>query len=138
MLDSTVEDFYDLRKYALEPGIYTYELVIKDAYSGEEVSGEQGIKIETTADNTIGFSDIEFIQDAYPSEEKNNFTKNGFFMLPYLTNYFPPEMDKIAFYFEIYNANKVLEDKEAYLLTYSITDRQTQKEVDGIFKFQKN
>ena len=85
MKDSTVEDFYDLRNYALAPGIYSYELVIKDALTGQEVAGEQAIQVQSGGADEIVLSDIAFIQDAYQTDEKNNFTKNGFFMLPYLT-----------------------------------------------------
>ncbi|MCH2234331.1 MAG: GWxTD domain-containing protein [Crocinitomicaceae bacterium] len=137
MKDSTVEDFYDLRNYALEPGIYSYELVIKDALTGEIVAGEQAIQIQGGEENEIIMSDVAYIQDAYQTDEKNNFTKNGFFMLPYLTNYYPPETNKIVFYLEIYNANKVLEENEDYLISYSIIDRQMRREVDGIFQYQR-
>ncbi len=137
MKDSIVEDFFDIQNYGLAPGVYNYELIIKDLISGEEVSGEQSVLLKSFTPNHIQLSDIEFISDAYQSTEQNNFTKNGFFMLPYLTNYFPPENDKIAFYFEIYNADKVIGKEEKYLLTYGITDYQTGEKIADIFKFQK-
>lgn len=137
MIDSTVEDFYDQRNYALEAGVYTYELIIKDRISGDEVSGMQPIKVDAFHEGGITFSSIEFIQDAHQTTDKNNFTKNGFFILPYLTNYYPPETDKVAFYLEIYNTDKVLGTDTDYLLTYSVTDRKTLKQVDGIFKFHR-
>jgi len=137
MADSTVEDFYDAQRYGLAPGIYNYELIIKDLISGDEVSGEQAILIEVFESSKIQFSDIEFIEDAYKTDQQNNFVKNGFFTLPYLTNYFPPEINKIAFYFEVYNTDKILGVGEEYMLTYSINDFVTGKPYEGIFKFNK-
>jgi len=96
MKDSTVDDFYDVQRYALKPGFYNYELIIKDLLSGEEVTGEQMIEIAPMDKASVAISDIEFIEDAYKTEDQNNFTKSGFFILPYLTNYFPPEITKIA------------------------------------------
>lgn len=137
MKDSVVEDFFDVRRYSVGPGVYDYELVIKDLVSGDEVSGKQSIRIDEFDKSEINFSDVEFIQDAVKTEEKNNFTKNGFFILPYLTNYYPPEMEKIAFYTELYNSDKILGAGEQFLLTFSITDYDTGKPIDDIFRFQR-
>jgi GWxTD domain-containing protein len=137
MVDSVVEDFYDVQRYGIDPGIYDYELIIHDVISGEIVSGEQSIRIENFKNTEIQFSDIEFIEDAYKTDQQNNFVKNGFFTLPYMTNYFPPEINKIAFYLEVYNADKVLGEGKNYLLTYSIIDFASGKPIEGIFKFQR-
>lgn len=137
MKDSTVDDFYDVQRYALDPGIYEYELIIKDLISGEMISGLQTVQIASLKPETIAFSDVEFIEDAYKTSEQNNFTKSGFFLLPYLTNYFPPEITKIAFYTEVYNANKILGEDEPYLLTCAVSNYLNGETVEDIFKFQR-
>lgn len=137
MKDSIVEDFYDAQKYGLEPGVYGYELIIKDLISNKEIAGGQSIKVDPCPQEEFWFSDIELIQNANKTEENNAFTKNGFFMLPYLTNYYPPQMDKIAFYFEVYNAAKILGEDKSYLLTYSVSDFVTGEPVDEVFRFQR-
>lgn len=137
MKDSIVDDFYDVQRYALDPGVYNYELVIKDLLSGEEVKGEQAIEIQGMNGDAISMSDIEFIEDAYKTEEQSNFTKSGFFLLPYLTNYFPPDIDKIAFYTEVYNSAKALGEDEQFLITCSVEDYERGVPVDGIFKFKR-
>ncbi|MBN4072808.1 GWxTD domain-containing protein [Crocinitomix catalasitica] len=135
--DDAVEDFYDVRRYSLPAGVYQYELIIKDVNSGEEITAKQSIKIEEFEASAINFSDIEFIQDAVKSDDKNNFTKNGFFILPYLTNYFPPETDKIAFYTELYNTAAILGAGEPFLLTFSLSDYDTGRSIEDIFRFQR-
>ncbi|MBI3135631.1 MAG: GWxTD domain-containing protein [Bacteroidetes bacterium] len=137
MADSIVDDFYDVQSYGIGPGIYNYELIITDVISGETVSGQQSITISEFRPKEVFISDIDFIEDAYKTDVQNNFVKNGFFMLPYLTNYFPPDVTKIAFYFEIYNAEKILGAAEQYLITYSIAGYTTGEPVEGIFKFQR-
>lgn len=137
MKDSIVDDFYDVQRYGLDAGIYNYELIIKDLISGKEISGIQSIQIDAYQSDKLFFSDIEFIEDAYKSTEQNNFVKNGFFILPYLTNYYPPDVTKIAFYFEVYNADKILKVNEQYLLTYSVAGFTNGVQIEDIFKFQK-
>lgn len=137
MADSIVDDFYDVQRYGLAAGVYNYELVIKDMISGESVSGEQSVSVSPYNEKEIFLSDIDFIEDAYKSDATNNFVKNGFFMLPYLTNYFPPEVNKIAFYFEVYNAPTYLGKDETYMLTYTISGFKDGQQIEGIFKVQR-
>jgi len=137
MKDSIVDDFYDVQRYKLPVGNYMYELTIKDLISGESVQGSQAIEVIGIEEGKVEISDIEFIEDAHKSEDQSNFVKNGFFMLPYLTNYFPPEMDKIAFYSEIYNTEAVLGKDNQYLMTCSIEEYKTSKPVEGYFKFKR-
>jgi GWxTD domain-containing protein len=137
MKDSIVDDFFDIQHYGLEPGVYSYELIVKDKTSGEEITGQQSLRINAFNTSFVQFSDIAFIQNAYQTEEKNNFVKNGFFLLPYMTNYFPPEMEKIAFYLELYNTSLVIGENEQFLLTYTISNFDTQKSVEGIFQFKR-
>jgi hypothetical protein len=135
MLDSIVDDFYDVQRYALSPGVYNYELVIKDMISGESVSGDQSVSVTAFNSKEVFISDVDFISDAYKSEQQNNFVKNGFFMLPYLTNYFPPDVNKIAFYFEVYNANKYLGEGQPYMLTIQFQILKMVKPSKAFLKF---
>ncbi len=137
MPDSVVVDFYDVQRYALAPGIYTYELNIKDLLTGEVVTGIQTIEIKALEENTLALSDIEFIEDAYKTDTKNNFVRNGYFLLPYLTDYFPPSIDKIAFYYEVYNSDSLLGANQEFLITSSIENYRTNKPVGDIFKFKR-
>lgn len=137
MQDSIVDDFFDVQHYGLEPGVYDYELIIKDLVSGEEVRGQQSLIINKMNPDKIQFSGVEFIQSAVPTEEKNNFVKNGYLLLPYMTNYYPPEMTKIAFYLELYNSQKVIGEEEKFLLTYSISNFDTNEPLEEIFQYQR-
>jgi GWxTD domain-containing protein len=137
MKDSTVEDFYDIQNYGLAPGVYNYELVVKDLNTGEQITGAQSLRIGIFKDDQVMFSDAQFIESANKSSEKNNFVRHGFFLLPYMTNYFPPDIDKIAFYLEVYNSDKVLGTDQSFLLTYGVQNYQTGENFEEIFQFQR-
>ena len=111
--------------------------MVKDLNSGESISGGQRILVRTNQKSELKFSDVQFIQSAAKSEEKNNFVKNGYFLLPYMTNYFPPEMTKIAFYLELYNSVDIIGEGEKFLLTYSVEDYKTGRDIEGVFQFQR-
>ena len=137
MSDSTVEDFYDMQRYQLIPGGYSYELSIKDLNTGEIVTGKQLLEVETLNTSEIKFSDLTFLEDVKASDEKNNFVKNGFFMLPYLTNYFPPEITKLAFYSEVYNSLTTMQKGDPFLITASIHKFNSRQALPDFFKFQR-
>jgi len=111
--------------------------MVKDLNSGESISGGQRILVRTNQKSELKFSDVQFIQSAAKSEEKNNFVKNGYFLLHYMTNYFPPEMTKIAFYLELYNSVDIIGEGEKFLLTYSVEDYKTGRDIEGVFQFQR-
>lgn len=137
MADSLVDDFYDVRRYSLAEGIYDYELIIVDQLTGESVQGEQAIQINGVSADEIAISDLEFIEDASKTDEQNNFTKSGFFLLPFMTNYYPPEYDKIAFYAEVYNSSNLIGQDAQFLFTCSISTYPEGKPISDIFKFKR-
>ncbi len=137
MPDSTIEDFYDIKRFALQPNSYDFEIIIKDLNTEKTVSGMQQINIPSFDENELVFSSLEFIETARRTTEKNEFVKNGYFMIPYLTNYFPPQNDKIATYFEIYNTDKIIGPQQKFILTYEVEDYLYGEKMDDIFKVQK-
>lgn len=137
MIDSTIEDYFDIKRYQLSENIYNVEMIITDLNNSETISGNQTLEINTLSNYKINFSDFEFIQSANKTEEKSGFVKNNLFILPYLSNYFPPDLNKIATYFEVYNSNLILGDNEKFMLTTEIEDYKTGQEIEGFFKVKK-
>ncbi|MGV6861402.1 MAG: GWxTD domain-containing protein [Putridiphycobacter sp.] len=137
MKDSTVEDYFDIKRITLPPNVYDLEILIKDLNNDEMVEGIIQIVVPEYSQGDINFSSIELIQTANKTNERNEFVKNGYLIIPYLTNYFPPENNKIAAYFEVYNTDKILGPNQKYLLTYEIEDYISGQKIQDIFKLQK-
>jgi GWxTD domain-containing protein len=137
MKDSTIEDYFDVKRYQLDENLYTFEIIITDLNNQETVSGAQTVKIAKLTNSKINFSSTELIQSISKTTESGSFIKNGYFMLPYLTNYYPPELTKIATYFEVYNSNKILGEGEKFMITTEIEDYKSGLTVDDFFKVKK-
>lgn len=137
MLDSTIENFYDVKRFALPNGILDYEIEIKDLYSNEMVTANQSINIPKLSDVRVSFSSITPLQEIYKTDEENDFVKNGLFMLPYLSSYFPPEMDKIALYLEVYNTLKLLGMNETILISFQVQEQYSGQTFEESFTYQK-
>lgn len=137
MADSTVEDYFDVKRFQLDAGSYNFEIIIKDVNSDETISGSQLIEIKPFDSGNVSFSSIGYIQSASKTDKTSPFVKNGYLILPYLTNYFPPVNDKIAAYFELYNTQQVIGQGEKFMLTFEIEDYLTGHKIEDAFKFQK-
>jgi GWxTD domain-containing protein len=137
MKDSTIEDYFDIKRYQLDENLYNYEIIITDLNNQETVSGIQTVKIDKLTNSKINFSSTELIQSITKTTENGSFIKNGYFMLPYLTNYFPPELNKLATYFEVYNSNLILGNDEKFMITTEIEDYKSERKIDNFFKVKK-
>ena len=126
--DSLFEDFYSIRRFALNPGMYELEMSVVDIHKPEDtISFVQEIEIKNWK-GELTFSDITLIETLSKSSQKTEFTKNGMEIIPRLSTYFPVESEKIIFYSELYNTN-LLGDSARFALRYYLGDPKTKKTV---------
>ena len=76
MKDSTVDDFFDIQRFKLAPGIYEFDLAVKDLNNGEVIEGKFEILIEKQLKLRMECADIAFIQDLSKVNTVDKFTKN--------------------------------------------------------------
>ncbi len=105
------ENFVDQKRYLLPEGEYTLEAsFIDEAEPTNEFSVIQTISVHFDS-TKVEISDIESIGKSTPGiDEKHPYYKNGVQLEPYVLNYYPYQIEKIQFYTEIYNADKLIKD----------------------------
>lgn len=128
LIDSIAIDFVDQKRFKLSKGTYNLELEIIDL----NIENSKPVKLSETIDldidnSKVSISDIELIEYINESNNPNEFTKSGYDIVPYVSSYFPNEVEKLAYYFEIYAPKSIIGEK--YLLKQSITNYETNKEV---------
>jgi len=105
--DSIIDDFYEVKRFVLEPGEYDIRIVLVDINNPKsKTGGKQKIIVEDFKTNP-SISDIEVAEYAYESEQENNFVKSGYHIIPLISNYYPADLTKIPAYFEVYNSEKI-------------------------------
>lgn len=137
MTDSSITNFYDARRFKLDPGKYKFELIVKDINSGELVKANYNIIIKPQIKSRIEISDIELIENLTKTKIVDNFTKNGFQMIPYFSNYYPPDYNKIVYYLEFYNADAVIDSTEYLAATFQVQKKSTGEFMDSFFQYKK-
>ncbi len=105
MRDSVIDDFYDIRRYQLSPGVYQYMLEIFDMNStSESLTATQTLVIDELG-KSVQISDVQVADYAAKGDGTSMFYKSGYDIYPRLNNYFNEESLNLPVYFEIYNTH---------------------------------
>lgn len=137
MVDSTIEDFKDQQRFILENGTYEMEISIKDLYALTEKTYTTTVPVTVKRnDKEICFSDIQLIESFKKAETTGNLTKSGYDLTPYVSTYFPADISKIAFYFEIYNSLTLGAD-EKFIVNQYIENSETSTQLSKFVKFTR-
>jgi len=136
MKDSIIEDFYDIKRFMLEPGAYTFNLELQDLNStNAPLSTSQTITVQDLS-NAISFSDIEVAELATKGDENSVFFKSGYNIIPRLSTFYPEELNTIPVYFEIYNS-RMLEDT-IFGIKQSLYNATNELEIIEYTKYSKH
>ena len=120
-------NFIDQQRFALPSGIYDFEITIADL-------NQKGSKFSTVEKENISFSEskivlsgTQLVESVKPTTDVTILSKSGYDLVPYVFDFYPENIKKLTFYAEIYNAQKVLGDKEAFLVSAFIESFETGK-----------
>lgn len=118
-------DFIDVRRYSLTAGNYRLLLHMVDVNDTTNVlnsSIDFNLLFETQ--KTV-FSDIQLLSDVRKSDEESYMVKNGYYMEPVSSNYYPKSLPNLFSYFELYNVDAL------HLKTITINSFIEQASKDG-------
>jgi GWxTD domain-containing protein len=122
-------NFLDQQRYALADGKYDLEIIIADRHAEKKNAFQVKLPIEISfPTDRVTVSDIQLIE-SYSKAEKGQtslLTKSGYNLIPYVDNYYPPTVNTIRFYTEIYHTSSVIPD-EMCLITYHIETYEQQR-----------
>jgi GWxTD domain-containing protein len=118
-----MNNFLDQQRIKLAEGNYELTLSLSDKNSDDHPS-EVTEKIELFfPENKISISDIELIDRYTATVSENNFSKNGYDLVPRSSSYFGKRDSALIFYVEIYNTDKAL-GAEPWLINYYVSQFQ--------------
>lgn len=130
-------NFLDQQRYKLDEGTYDFEMQISDVNS-EQKPFIHSVPVEITYNSEeAAVSGIQIVESFKETENVGKFSKSGYDIIPYPSNFLPENMDRIIFYCEIYNINKVEDEGEKFLLSYYIEDIDHGKVLNDYVRFKK-
>lgn len=124
--DTLQGDFMHQERFVLPPGEYALTVELRDLVLGDTARSTFHLPLLVAQrPDAVSFSDIEFT--ARPDRHAEQGT------VPFAGTYYPPEVTKLGFYTEIYNAPRSLNGDSLFLVTCQIEDYDTRRVV-GAFK----
>lgn len=138
LIDSIAVDIKDQQRFLVEPGRYTIDVVMKDLNlkAPKEKKSSLNIEVQDLSRGTQ-MSDVEMLESVFETKEKNNLSKSGFDCVPLIDNFYAPEMNKIAFYTEIYNTHRTVGSNERFLLKVSVEKYEDMSPMSEFAAMQK-
>ena len=124
--------FIDQQRFSLPNGNYQMEISVKDMNSGDALPVEAMTVEVNYPDNTPAISDILLFDSYTKAEKQTACTKSGFDFLPRVYPFYGANEDKLHFYTEIYNSDK-LYDEGKFLVNYYIETVESSNRMQNYY-----
>lgn len=138
--DTTVAypNFIDQQRFTLANGSYTMEVSILDKNSMVEKPFITQVSITISYnDNVILISDFQLLESYSKSVNPTILTKSGYDLFPYVSTFYPNNIQKLKFYSEIYNSRKILGMDQKMIISYFIESFEKRVKLNDYSAFSK-
>lgn len=135
---SVLPNFIDQQRFALANGAYIMEITIADRNAPNEqaYTSQTNVHVEISEKN-IAVSDIQLLESYTKSTTPSIITKSLYDLVPYVSNFYPENLNKIKFYSEIYRLDQAAGDGKKMLVTYFIESAQRHQKRQDLAAFKK-
>ncbi|MFT4682027.1 MAG: GWxTD domain-containing protein [Granulosicoccus sp.] len=137
--DSTqkIADFVDIQRIPLKSGMHELTISFKDAADEFAVPATIVQPIKMSDSQKTYMSDLQIVSSMVKNENPNMYTKVGYDLIPYASDFYPETMKDLTFYMEFY-PNKVDQNKnEEYVVDAYIVDSYSRMAVNNLRKYFK-
>jgi GWxTD domain-containing protein len=125
-------------RVAMDTGYYTLKATAIDKLRLASEPSELVREFVIESDqgfSAFQFSDIHFIESIQKTDAQNDFTKNGFKIIPFPTGNYFRNQDTLRFYVEWYSLSALL--KEPYFVNFYISEVNSKVSIPGFNKVSK-
>jgi len=127
----------DLKRFPLPPGSYELEVSMADANNPLQTARRTAtLTIPAPDVAAISMSDVMLADAFVPTATTTQYTKYGYEIVPNILGYYPPQLNRLSFYTEVYNAAAVLGSGADFMCTYAVVNNRRMV-VNGLRKFKK-
>jgi GWxTD domain-containing protein len=131
-------NFLDLQRVPIPAGFYNLQIVLTDLNRNPQkaISNSRSVMLDIDPDS-VSVSSIELLESYNPSSTTNPLSKSGYDLVPYVSSFYPPNMEQIRFYGEIYNTTKIMASTDKFVVFYYIESVVENKRLTGFNGFAK-
>jgi GWxTD domain-containing protein len=131
-------NFIDQQRFSLSNGSYVMEVSISDKNNPAEkpFSTQVPITINFTEDRVL-LSDFQLLESYTKSSQPSIITKSGYDLIPYVSTFYPENIQKLKFYSEIYNSKKIIGNEQKMVINYFIETYEKRTKLNDYTAFSK-
>ncbi len=98
--------FLDVQRFAVNNGVYTLDITLRDkGVDVQEATVSEKIVVNYEF-NKPSLSSLQLLASVKPTAKENMLSRGGYDMEPYVSDFVPEQVDKLNFYYEIYNLDQ--------------------------------
>lgn len=118
---SKTVNFLDLQRIPLPVGLYSMQITLTDLNRQPQrpITNWRSVIVDIDPDS-VSLSHLEFLESFAPSGGQTQLSKSGYDLVPYVSSFFPENMEQLRFYGEIYNTQNVMKPEDRYVVMYYI------------------
>lgn len=122
--DATNFTFSDLRRFSLQNGIYDLQMILHDKASNDDPFVYNDKLVVYYPTDKPSMSNIQLMSSAQPTSVENMLSRNGYDMVPYISDFIPASITQLHPYFEFYYLQQELGNKP-YDIVLNIEKKET-------------
>ena len=117
-LDALDFSFIDVQRFSVKNGIYDLEITLRDKGS-DQPSATVTEKLVVNYDKTHPvMSSLQLMSSVKPTTKENILSRGGYDMEPYVSDFFPEQVEQLHYYFEVYNIDREVGGKPFVVVAY--------------------
>lgn len=130
-------NFIDIQRFPLANGTYDVEITVSDPKSTDKpVTVKEKVTVNYP-ENTPALSGLQLLESYTKSASPSILTKSGYDLMPYNSDFFPENMEKISFYAELYNSGTAVAAEDKFLLESYIRSYESKRKMSAFGRFSK-
>jgi len=137
--DTTKMDFHfiDQQRFLLSNGTYDFEVQLSDQNKTAKAMPYTQKVVVNYPEVEPAVSGIELVKSYTRSDQPGEINKSGFDLVPYVYSFYPQSENRLIFYCEVYNMDKLLGEDQKYLVSYFVETLENGQKVKGLGRNKK-
>ena len=137
--DSTLNlpDFVDIQRIPLKNGLHEFTISLTDVGDLFALPATIKQQIKISHSSKTYMSDLQIVGGMVKNEEPNMYTKVGYDLIPYASDFYPKEMKDLMFYLEFYPSNSDQTKAQQYVIDAYVVDSYSRMVVNNLRKYFK-
>ena len=130
-LDELDFSFLDVQRFSVKNGIYDLEITLRDKGSELPASTVTEKLVISYDKSHPAMSSLQLMSSATPTKTENILSRGGYDMEPYVSDFFPEQVNQMHYYFEVYNIDKEVGRSPFLVLAY-VEQQETGSRYEGL------